>query len=204
MPNALLIDFDGVLRQWPDSPDWPIQDEITESDVRSVAFTPTLFQKVLLGEISDEAWRAAIVRGLAKSYGEPHSQRAVDLWSRSAGVLVPEVAKLLHRLPAHFRVVLATNATSRLPRDMESLGLTNSFHAVANSSSLGVVKPDPAFFHAALKLAGVAPADALFVDDTPENVSSASQVGIASHHFRSPGRMAAFLERHNALVGHEL
>jgi putative hydrolase of the HAD superfamily len=115
-------------------------------------------------------------------------------------VLVPEVIELLRRLPARFRVVLATNATSRLPLDIESLGLTVRFHAVANSSRLGVAKPDPAFFHAALQLAGVAPADALFVDDTPENVSSASRLGIASHHFRSPSLMAAFLAQHNALA----
>ncbi|MEA2559032.1 MAG: putative hydrolase of the superfamily [Acidobacteriota bacterium] len=201
MPNALLIDFDGVLRQWPDSPDWPVQFEITEAEIRGVAFTPTLLQKVILGVVPDEAWRAAIVTGLARSHGESQSQRAVDLWSRSAGVLVPEVAELLRRLPASFRVVLATNATSRLPLDMESLGLSHRFHAVANSSRLGVAKPDPAFFHAALQLAGVAPADALFVDDTLENVSSASRLGIASHHFRSPSLMIAFLEQNNVLVG---
>lgn len=204
MPSALLIDFDGVLRHWPDSPDWPLQCKITEAEIRAVAFTPTLLQKVILGEISDEAWRAAIVAGLARSHGNSPSQRAVDLWSRSAGVLVPEVTEILCRLRATFRVVLATNATSRLPLDIESLGLSNRFHAVANSSRLGVAKPDPAFFQAALQLAGVAPAAALFIDDTPENVSSASRLGIASHHFRSPSLMAEFLEQHHALVGHEL
>jgi HAD superfamily hydrolase (TIGR01509 family) len=201
MPDALLIDFDGVLRQWPDSPDWPVPYGISEAEIRSVAFTPTLLRKVILGEISDEAWRAEIATRLARSHGEAQSQRAVDLWSRGAGVLVPEVTELLGRLPAHFRIVLATNATSRLPLDIEFLGLTHRFHAVANSSRLGVAKPDPAFFQAALQLAGVAPADALFVDDAPENVSSASRLGIASHHFRSPSLMAAFLEQHGALLG---
>ncbi|MFL6236965.1 MAG: hypothetical protein ACJ76N_27800 [Thermoanaerobaculia bacterium] len=51
-----------------------------------------------------------------------------------------------------------------------------------------------------MQLVAVAPEDALFVDDTPENVSSASRLGITSHHFRSPSLLAAFLEHHSALV----
>jgi putative hydrolase of the HAD superfamily len=199
MLSALLIDFDGVLRQWPDLADWP--HEITEAEIRSVAFAPALLRQVVLGEIQDEVWRGIIVSGLARSHDPSQSQLAVDLWSRSAGVLVPEVVGLLRRLPAHCRVVLATNATSRLPFDIDSLGLSHCFHAIANSSRLGVAKPDPAFFQAALQLAEAPPEDALFIDDTLENIDSASRLGITSHHYRCPSLMAAFLEQHNALVG---
>ena len=198
MPSALLIDFDGVLRQWPDLADWPY--EIAESEIRGVAFNPALLRQVVLGEIQDEDWRGMIVSALALSHGQLESQRAVELWSRGAGVLVPEVLEVLARLPANYRVVLATNATSRLPVDIQSLGLSHRFHAIANSSQLGVAKPAPAFFQAALQLAAVAPKDALFIDDTLENVSSAERLGITSHHYRSPSLMAAFLEQHNALV----
>ena len=204
MIKALLIDFDGVLRQWPALADWPREYEIAEAEVRGVAFTPSLLQQVVLGEIRDEDWRALIVSRLARTHGEDRSKLAVELWSRGAGVLVPEVAGLLRRLPSDFRVVLATNATSRLPRDLESLGLAGHFSAVANSSSLGVAKPDPAFFKAALELVAVAPEEALFVDDTLENVSSASRLGITSHHFRSPSLLAEFLEQHGALVDSQL
>ena len=198
MPSALLIDFDGVLRQWPYLADWPY--EIAESEIRGVAFNPALLRQVVLGEIQDEDWRGMIVSRLALSHGQSQAQRAVELWSRGAGVLVPDVLGLLARLPANYRVVLATNATSRLPVDIQSLGLSHRFHAIANSSQLGVAKPDPAFFQAALQLAAVEPKDALFIDDTLENVSSAERLGITSHHYRSPSLMAAFLEQHNALV----
>jgi putative hydrolase of the HAD superfamily len=199
MPSALLIDFDGVLRQWPDLADWPY--EITQAEIRGVAFAPALLRRAILGEVQDEVWREIIVSGLARSHDPSQSQSAVDLWSRSAGVLVPDVVELLRRLAADYRVVLATNATSRLTIDLESLGLSNRFHAIANSSRLGVAKPDPAFFQAALQLAEVSSNEALFIDDTLENVRSASRLGITSHHFRSPDLMAAFLEQHNALVG---
>ena len=108
MAKALLIDFDGVLRQWPDLADWPREYEIAEAEIRSVAFTPSLLQQVVLGEIQDEDWRALIVSRLARTHGEGRSKLAVELWSRSAGVLVPEVAGLLRRLSSDFRVVLAT------------------------------------------------------------------------------------------------
>jgi hypothetical protein len=71
--NALLIDFDGVLRQWPDLDDWPVHCEITEAEIRNVAFAPRLLRQVVLGEMRDEDWRAAVVRTLARSHDEAES-----------------------------------------------------------------------------------------------------------------------------------
>lgn len=80
-------------------------------------------------------------------------------------------------------VVLVTNATSRLPDDLHQLGLTTAFDAVMNSSSIGVAKPDPKIFAAALAVAGVPAPDALFVDDTLANVEAARHLGVIGHHY---------------------
>ena len=62
------------------------------------------------------------------------------------------------------KVVLITNATSRLSDDLRRLGLDGAFDHVVNSSAVGAAKPDPAIFRTALAVAGVEVADALFVD----------------------------------------
>ena len=54
---------------------------------------------------------------------------------------------------------------------------------VVVSGRLGVVKPDPRIYQAALELAGVPAGSALFVDDSPVNVEGAIAVGMQAFVF---------------------
>lgn len=59
-------------------------------------------------------------------------------------------------------------------------GVLELFSALAISGVLGVAKPQPAIFHAALEAAGVAPGAAIHVGDHPDvDVAAARAVGIA-------------------------
>ena len=91
--------------------------------------------------------------------------------------------------------MLVTNATSRLSADLHALGLAGFFHAVVNSSEVGVAKPDARIFQVALDYAGIAAGRALFVDDTKANVAAATALGIASHQFTGHESLRAFLRR---------
>lgn len=51
------------------------------------------------------------------------------------------------------------------------------------SYRLGLRKPEPAIYRAALKMAGVRPGQSLFIDDLQENVDSARKLGIPSIRF---------------------
>ncbi|MDC3894730.1 HAD family hydrolase, partial [Pseudomonas aeruginosa] len=82
-------------------------------------------------------------------------------------------------------VVLFSNATSRLPRDLEVLGLAEEVDGVISSSDLGLAKPDPAAFLAAARRCARGPHECLFVDDTLANVTGAREVGMPAHHFTS-------------------
>lgn len=97
------------------------------------------------------------------------------------------------------RLVLATNATSRLPDDLRRLGLADRFDAIANSSELGEINPSPSYFLSALRLANTCTTDALFVDDTSVSVQAADALGIRSHHFTGYEGFARFLGRSGAL-----
>ena len=57
------------------------------------------------------------------------------------------------------------------------------FDVVVVSSELGISKPDPRIFHVCLDRLGVAPGDALFVDDKAANVEAAARVGLRVFHF---------------------
>lgn len=51
------------------------------------------------------------------------------------------------------------------------------------SHEVGAMKPDPAIYRAALDRFRVEPSKMLFIDDLPENVAAAAELGIRTHHY---------------------
>lgn len=87
-----------------------------------------------------------------------------------------------------YRVGLITNnvregsGTWRAMLPVEEL-----FEVVVDSSEVGMRKPNPAIFHHALELLGeVAPAEAVFLDDSPGNVAGARRAGLHAIHVDDP------------------
>ncbi len=55
------------------------------------------------------------------------------------------------------------------------------FEVIVDSSEVGMRKPNPAIYHHALELlGGVAPSEAVFLDDSPGNVEGARKAGLAA------------------------
>jgi putative hydrolase of the HAD superfamily len=63
------------------------------------------------------------------------------------------------------------------------------------SCRLGIIKPEPGIYSRCLEVLAVAPERALFLDDTPENVSAALALGMRAHLFRSLKQEAPVLRR---------
>jgi putative hydrolase of the HAD superfamily len=191
---VLLLDLDGVLRRWP-----PHEAEIERryglapGAIHAVAFSPALLADVISGRIDDSTWRTEVRSRLSEQYDEHAAGNAVADWSRSCGEVDHGVLEVLEDYDLD--VVLATNATDRLVSDLRQLHLHDRFVHVVNSSEVGVAKPDPAFFVAALAAASVEPDHALFVDDSPENVHAASRMGMRSHLYTGHAALAGFLAR---------
>ena len=84
-------------------------------------------------------------------------------------------------------MALLSNATDRLPRDLQRLGLDGELDAVSNSSELGVAKPDPEVFAAVCSALGLPPHRCDFVDDQQADVDAAARVGLRAHLYRGSG-----------------
>ncbi|RMF10199.1 MAG: HAD family phosphatase [Candidatus Neomarinimicrobiota bacterium] len=63
------------------------------------------------------------------------------------------------------------------------------------SYETGYRKPEAGIFHLALERAGVAPEEALFIDDVEANVTAARAVGLEAIHFHTPEQLAEELHR---------
>jgi putative hydrolase of the HAD superfamily len=92
----------------------------------------------------------------------------------------PDAAPALAELRGlGLKLVCVSNWDVSLPEVLERCGLDGALDGVVSSAQAGVRKPDPAIFTPALELAGCAPAEALYVGDTPaEDLAAARAAGI--------------------------
>ena len=106
--------------------------------------------------------------------------KLVELDIRGWARLNPITVKWAEQLQrAGLRVGLLSNMPSDLSRYLVAHGgWVSFFHHLTFSGEVGMVKPDPAIYHACLAALAVAPEEALFLDDLAHNIEAASKLGI--------------------------
>jgi HAD superfamily hydrolase (TIGR01509 family) len=106
--------------------------------------------------------------------GRLHSER--HLWCS----VRDRTHESLRRLrAAGLRLGVVSNSDGRVEEALAASGLRDCFDVVIDSSLVGVEKPDPAIFRAALDALGIGPEEALYVGDLYEvDVVGARAAGI--------------------------
>jgi putative hydrolase of the HAD superfamily len=102
------------------------------------------------------------------------------IWTTDRLSPFPGAIPLLAALKGRVKLAIASNAQRlfTLP-ELARFGMGAYFDAVVFSSDLGVCKPDPRLFHAALDALSVPPQRAIFVGDNPEaDIRGAQGVGM--------------------------
>jgi FMN phosphatase YigB (HAD superfamily) len=97
----------------------------------------------------------------------------------------------------------STAVLSNLPPDLgehmrTKMSLLEEFDCHTFSFEVRAVKPSPAIYEDCIHKLGIAPAEALFVDDRPENVRGAREVGMNAVLFESPTQLQGELTRLSA------
>ena len=121
--------------------------------------------------------RLVVELGLSKDADE-----LMVLWRRATPD--PPAWRLVRDLrAAGYLTVLATNQHEERREWMRTaLGYDGLCDVDAYSCLLGAAKPDPVYFRAALEMAGVGAGEALFVDDSAENIVAATALGLRTLH----------------------
>jgi putative hydrolase of the HAD superfamily len=101
---------------------------------------------------------------------------------------------------AGFKIGILSNMGEELLSYMrQEFGWLGRFDHHTWSCELNIAKPDPAIYlHTCDKL-GVAPEEALFLDDKPENIRAAESVGLAAIQFSTVDALRDELERRGLL-----
>lgn len=193
-PEALLLDFDGVLRVWDASRTAAAEEKygLPPGVLMETAFAWPRLRAALVGEVTDAEWMSGVARAIADldgavAVGADQAAQAVAEWQSYRGAVDPDVLALVRAIrAAGHPVALATNATDRLPADLAALGLAGEFDAVVNSSELGAAKPAREFFAVACAAVDRPPDRCLLMDDDDRQVRGARVAGLSAYRWTGP------------------
>ncbi len=90
----------------------------------------------------------------------------------------PETLEIIPELSKTYKLGIVSDAWPSLEDVYTHAGLRQYFSAFVLSSVIGVRKPDPRIFEAALNDLGVTPQEVAFVDDHRENCDGARRMGM--------------------------
>jgi putative hydrolase of the HAD superfamily len=107
----------------------------------------------------------------------------------------PEMYELLAAIPAEVTVGLLSNNYPVISDFLRAGEGFDRFDAVFFSNEEGVKKPDARAFEVALERMGLPAGEVLFVDDHPDNVAAAADLGLMTHRFEATGPFVADLRR---------
>ena len=191
MKRALILDFGGVISRTL----FETHDE-TERALGLPAGTLTwrgpfdpptdpLWQAMQRGELSERDYWLQRAREVGALLGE-RWEAMETLVQRARGaepdrVIRPETAALVREAQAAgIRLAILSNELDLFyGRSLrERLPLLQAFEHISDATYTGLLKPDPQAYLGCLRALGLAPDDAVFVDDQARNVDGSRRQGI--------------------------
>ena len=196
MIEAILFDFDGVIRQWDESDLWTFETEanIERGTVFAVAFSKELHAPLTRGELTWAQWKDETERILVESHGA-FIRPIVRRFFAFEGRIDLDMVKLIKQLPKNLRLGILTNNHDRFEEYLQRVGVAELFDAVINTHRIGVAKPEKLAYQKAVSHLSVEPENCLFIDDVEGNVDGGEAAGLKCHHFQNQTGLVEFLKK---------
>jgi epoxide hydrolase-like predicted phosphatase len=196
MIKAIIFDFGRVISaQKPMSLFRGYEEElgIEPGTLNPIMFGSQAWEDALVGrKTSQEFWHTI---GPQLNL---HTAEAVDGFRqryRADEALNEDVASLIQKLHGRYKLAVLSNSPTGLAHWLREWGLYGCFDVVFCSGDEGIKKPDPAAFEITLKRLSVAPAEAVFIDDTVRHINAARSLGIRGVLFTTAEALEEDLDR---------
>lgn len=178
--RAVIFDFGNVLCFPPTENQW--SEAAALCGVSTPEFLANFWRRRRdydRGMKPTEYWRdfaATIGQEFDDSMIEEMIRREIDFWSHHDARVLAWIKDLRG---AGVRTSILSNLPQPLGENLRAAkGFLEHFNQVTFSYELGVIKPEPEIYHCAVQELGVAPEEALFLDDRTENVEGARAIGL--------------------------
>ena len=184
--RAVFFDFGGVLLRTEDRAGrrkWEARLSLPERGLEDAVFNGEAARRASLGELPE----SAVWQSLAQRFGLDDSQLEElqhDFWAGDK--LDDQLVHFLRGLRPRYKTGVLSNAwTDARTAFTEKYGLSSAVDALIISAEVGVVKPDARIYRLAAEALGVLPEEAVFVDDSAQNVQGARAAGMKAVQFVS-------------------
>jgi phosphoglycolate phosphatase len=170
--RAFLFDWDGTL---VDSAAKSYRCYVRVFASYGIAYDAATFRRTY----SPDWYRTYEQIGLPRERWNEADARWLECYDREPSSLVPGATEALARLSARgiARGLVSSGDARRVRRELEELGVGRFFGAVVCGGETVRRKPDPEPLLLALSRLGVAPQDAVYIGDSPEDVAMARAAG---------------------------
>ena len=188
-PKAVIFDWGGVMEELPNEADvaaWERRLAIASGALPEILWGAA-WRRLAVGAITDEEY----VRSIVDRLGLPDKDAALDFLQSfyTSDRFQQEVMESARALRRRYKTAVLSNA---FPKQEETIyeqygiDVRAEFDVYVNSSMVGVSKPDPRIYELTLDRLGVAPTQAVFLDDSLRNVDAARALGINAIQFVRP------------------
>lgn len=195
--RAVVFDIGGVLEVNP--PTW-----WQRKWAARLQMEPEEFEQCL-----DEIWSPGAIGSVTLEEIERRTADALslnrttlaalmaDAWAEYVGHLNRELAEYFASLRPRYKTGIVSNSfVGAREREQEAHGLEDMSEVIVYSHEVGYLKPDPRIYHEVCDRLGVAPEDAVLLDDVPANVDGARAVSMRAVTFASNAQAISELQAH--------
>ncbi len=195
MIKNIVFDIGGVLA------DYRIKEFLAEK-----GFDGPMIKRILKASLMSPYWgrfergevtEEETLKGFAKADPDIEKELRAAYADLSGMLVMKEFAiDLVKSLKDSGYAVFYLSNYSRKAYDecAESLAFMPFMDGGVVSFKVGLTKPDPAMFQKFLSIYDLKPEECLFIDDTPENVEAATDLGFQGHIFQSYDQLVQLLQ----------
>jgi len=176
--RAVIFDIGGVLKHMTNPAAlraWESRLGLAEGGLRPLIYDSEIARLSSLGLATpDQVWQAANERlGLSPAELSALQADMPRAFSWDAAML-----SFTRSLRPRCKTAVLSNAWADARAEMQDQINDSTFDVIVYSSEEGLLKPQPEIYQRVLQQLGVAPAEAIFVDDVQRNVDAAAALGL--------------------------
>jgi putative hydrolase of the HAD superfamily len=195
--KAVIFDFGGVLLRTEDPGgrrEWEKRLGLETGELDRIVFGSDTTDRSMVGlATQDDVWQRVAAR--LDLDDETLGELRRDFWSGDR--LDVELVQFVRELHRRCKTAILSNAWPGARRAfVQRFGLGDAVDEIIVSSEECIAKPDARIYRTAAERLGVAPQEALFVDDMEENVEAARAIGMRGIRFSNTRQAIAEIQKH--------
>ncbi|MGC9359948.1 MAG: HAD family hydrolase [Anaerolineae bacterium] len=196
--KAFMFDCGGVILGNPDLSRyhaWEDRLGLQRDELATRLYEGIAWRRAEVGELTEDAYW--IEAGRELGIDDPQAIDALknDMWD--SWTINPRTLALIDRVRQRHRVAILSNATDVLRTALaERYGIADRFDCIISSAEVGVAKPERGIYEIALERLALAPEQVVFIDDRPDNVAAAANLGMHVIWFVNDDLLARQMQRY--------